>query len=160
MKFLGIPQHPSFPEKIKALIIGMPGEDAIPIYRVDQDYIESKLSSLETSKTIFYTAIIPETFDDRVVAHALIFTRKVLPRNAVVEVKPLYYIKLAIGDLVVNAVICTLDNEQLEEDIKIIKKELSAFLGVPSEAVIIESERKAKEYLNQARENYRRFINS
>jgi len=139
-------QHNNFPDKFYGVITAQKGVSAIPVYYYNGE-VKLILGRSETVKTLFHVGFIPRTYDNEYVVPTIIFTNFDLPMFGKVILEPLYLVKIVVEDSAYEFVVSKLEKENILVEREFLKKVLLEFLGIPSEALIIESENKAKAFL-------------
>jgi len=146
-------QHSSFPDKFYGVITGQKGLSAIPIYYYNGE-VKTIFGKSEVTRTIFYTGFIPRTYNNEYAIPTIIITNFDLPLFGEVTLEPLYLVKIALEESTYDFIIAKLEKEKITIDKDFLKKILLEFFGIPSEAIIIESDYKAKAFLINANKNF------
>jgi len=146
-------QHKEFPETFNCVVVGEPGISAIPIYKYDlENYC--LLTKSENVVTNFYTAVIPQTYEeDGFSTLSFLFTSRKFPVFGVIEAIPKLYVKFAL-ERIYNVIIATLPNENIDPNKEYVKNLILNLFNVEPEGVIVESEYKAKAFLIHSNKLY------
>ncbi|GEM_PF-1897646 len=148
-KLLHIDQNPKFPEIYKGVILNTPGSNSIKIL----DYGLNMSSYInENNKYNFYYGFIPMTFINEYPIYTSFFTVRKLDVFDVVDLQPIYAIKILSSFGVLNIIFGKPSFDEIVPNKEYIIKNIEEFFK--PDKILVEYENIAKRLLEEGLKGY------